>query len=371
MNLKQTPLYPVYAEYGEPRMVEFAGWSMPVQFAGIQKEHQAVREHAGLFDVSHMGEFLVEGADSAAFLQFMTTNDVTKLKDGKCQYSFLCYPDGGVVDDLLIYRLSKDRYMLVVNAANIEKDFRWLQEHLPEGDVTLRDISEETALLALQGPAAAAIVRAAGAGVVAELAPFRFLTGITVGGVACLVSRTGYTGEDGFEFYVPAGQAVTLWRTLMRAGEPFGLCPAGLGARDTLRFEACLPLYGQELSPSISPLEAGQGMFVKADKGDFIGREALIRQLAEGVPRKLAGIEMVERGIPRSRYEVRSLDGEKIGEVTSGTQSPTLKKNIGLALIASGFAEIGTPVHVDIRGKLVRAEIVPTPFIQKKRGGQA
>jgi aminomethyltransferase len=369
--LKRTPLYPVYAQWGSPKLIDFGGWELSVQFSGIQQEHAAVREKAGLFDVSHMGEFLVEGPDAEAFLQRMTTNNVRQLTDGKCQYSFLCYPDGGVVDDLLVYRLAPDRFMLVVNAANTDKDWEWLTRHA-EGNVTLRNISDETALLALQGPASAAILRDLGLDACTELGPFRFITVKPVGEAECLVSRTGYTGEDGFEFYIPAEHAVQLWERLLKAGEGHGLVPAGLGARDTLRFEACLPLYGQELSATISPLEAGLAAFVKLNKEeDFIGKDALAKQKAEGVKRRLVGIEMLERGIPRAHYDVFDAQGARIGEVTTGTQSPTLRKNIGLALIDAGHADIGSRVYVDIRGKRLLAEVVPTPFVKKSRGGKA
>jgi aminomethyltransferase len=370
LNLKRTPLYPVYAQWGSPKLIDFGGWELPVQFSGIQQEHAAVREKAGLFDVSHMGEFRVEGPDAEAFLQRMTTNNVRQLAEGKCQYSLMCYPDGGVVDDLLIYRLAPDRFMLVVNAANTDKDWEWLQQHAV-GNVTFRNISDETALIALQGPASAEILRDMGLASITELGSFRFASVKLDGGAECLVSRTGYTGEDGFEFYIPAERAVWLWERLLKSGERHGLVPAGLGARDTLRFEACLPLYGQELSPSISPLEAGLGSFVKLSKdAEFIGKEALAKQKAEGVPRRIVGIEMLERGIPRSHYEVFNARGDRIGEVTTGTQSPTLKKNIGLALVAAEYADLGTRLYVDIRGKRLLAEVVPTPFVKKSRGGK-
>ncbi|SFI86024.1 aminomethyltransferase [Paenibacillus sp. UNC496MF] len=363
--LKRTPIYPLYAEFPEARCIDFGGWELPVQFSGIQKEHEAVRTRAGLFDVSHMGEFLVTGRYAEAFLQRLTTNDVAKLKDGQAQYALLCYPDGGVVDDLLVYRITSDQFLLVVNAANIGKDFDWLREHLI-GDVALEDRSDALALLALQGPEAAAILRSAAGGDFdgGRLAPFHFATGIPIGGAKALVSRTGYTGEDGFEICLAAEDAPQAWQALLAAGKPCGLVPAGLGARDTLRFEARLPLYGQELSSTISPLEAGLGFFVKLDKGDFIGRDALLAQKAGGVPRKLVGIEMIDRGIPRHAYGVFA-DGRRIGEVTSGTQSPTLKRNLGLALVDARFAALGTELQVDVRGKLLKAQVVPAPFYKR------
>ncbi len=361
--LKRTPLFPIYAEYGA-RIIDFGGWELPVQFTGIQKEHDAVRGQAGLFDVSHMGEVRIQGPDAFAFLQRVTTNDVSKLVEGQCQYSLLCYPSGGVVDDLLVYKLSEDDYMLVINASNIEKDIAWLQQHLT-GQVELINISDETALLALQGPRAVDIVAKLTDAPIQSLKTFHFLTDVKVGGVTTLLSRTGYTGEDGFELYVDQKDAIALWRELLEAGAEHGLIPTGLGARDTLRFEARLPLYGQELSPEISPLEAGLSYFVKLDKGDFIGRDALLEQKTNGVPRKLVGIEMQERGIPRPHYAVYA-EGKQIGEVTTGTQSPTYKTNVGLALIDSAFSALGTEVFVEIRGAQVKASVVTTPFHKKK-----
>lgn len=257
-DLKRTPLFPIYTQYGTPRVIDFGGWELPVQFTGIQKEHDAVRHQAGLFDVSHMGEVTITGVNAEAYVQKLTTNDVTKLSNGQAQYSLMCNEAGGVVDDLLVYRLEADRFMLVINASNIDKDMEWLQSHLIEG-VQLNNISEQTALLALQGPAAEEILRKVTSVPVHELKAFSFLTDVELGGLKALVSRTGYTGEDGFELYVAAEHAIEVWTLLMEAGEAYGLQPVGLGARDTLRFEAKLPLYGQELSALVSPLEASVG----------------------------------------------------------------------------------------------------------------
>ncbi|MFD2331879.1 glycine cleavage system aminomethyltransferase GcvT [Cohnella sp. GCM10020058] len=363
-ELKRTPLYPIYAGHPGVRCIDFGGWDLPVQFSGIQKEHDAVRLHAGLFDVSHMGEFIITGRGAENFLQRVTTNDVSKLTDGQAHYTLMCFPDGGVVDDLLVYRLAADRYMAVVNAANIDKDYEWMRSHLC-GDVSLENASDDYALLALQGPRATEILQAAGAEPdVLALPGFNFKQGTLLAGVGVLISRTGYTGEDGFEIYVSAERAGDVWHVLMAAGEPLGLVPAGLGARDTLRLEARLPLYGQELSEAITPLEAGVGFFVKLDKDDFIGKDALVRQKDEGLPRKLVGIEMIDRGIPRSHYSVFSGD-KRIGEVTSGTQSPTLKRSLGLALVDAAFAAIGTEVEVEIRGKRLKAEVIRTPFYKR------
>jgi aminomethyltransferase len=363
VSLKRTPLYPLYSAYPSVRCIDFGGWELPVQFYGIQKEHNAVRRQAGLFDVSHMGEFMVTGQYAETFLQLMTTNDVSRLSIGQAQYSLMCFEDGGVVDDLLVYKLSADQFMLVVNASNIDKDLQWLQDHLI-GDVVLENLSSETALLALQGPEAAAIISKVTVAPVESLPSFHFIYKATVCGVPALVSRTGYTGEDGFEIYCASGDAAAVWKGLLAEGTPLGLIPAGLGARDTLRFEAKLPLYGQELSKDISPLEAGLGYFVKLDKGDFLGREALSAQKNVGLKRKLVGIELIDRGIPRSHYPVYS-DSALIGEVTTGTQSPTLKRNLGLALIDIFYTDPGTEVWVEIRGSRLKAKIVKAPFYKK------
>lgn len=364
-DLLRTPLFPLYQQYEGVRCIDFGGWELPVQFSGIQKEHEAVRERAGLFDVSHMGEFTVMGEQAEVFLQQMTTNDVTTLVPGQAQYTLMCYPDGGVVDDLLVYKLEDQHYMLVVNASNIDKDWAWLQEHLIPG-VSMTNDSEQTALLALQGPLAVDIIGKVTDTDVSTIEPFRFVLDAEVCGVKLLLSRTGYTGEDGFELYVPADQATVIWNGLMQAGEKHGLVPAGLGARDTLRFEAKLPLYGQELSATISPLEAGVGMFVKLNAGPFIGHEALLQQKTDGPARKLVGIEVLERGIPRPHYPIYA-EGVQIGEVTTGTQSPTLKRNLGLALIDSKYAALGTPLEIEIRGKKLKAEVVKTPFHKRTR----
>lgn len=365
--LRRTPLYSGYARYEGVRCIDFGGWELPVQFSGIQKEHEAVRERAGLFDVSHMGEFFVEGPEAERFLQRMTTNDATLLEPGKAQYTLLCYPDGGVVDDLLIYKLDEEKYMLVVNASNIEKDWDWLLQHLPAEGVAMRNASDETALLAVQGPLASSLLSPLCEGQEpGALRPFTFIRDARVAGIPALLSRTGYTGEDGFELYVAAEHAEALWDVLMDAGAPLGLLPAGLGARDTLRFEACLPLYGQELGPDITPLEAGLNRFVKLEQSDFIGRDALVRQRKDGIPRRLVGLEMIDRGIPRTHYPVFAEGSEEpIGEVTTGTQSPTLKKNLGLAILASRYTEPGTIVEVDIRGKRLKAKVVPLPFYRR------
>ncbi|MFC4769129.1 glycine cleavage system aminomethyltransferase GcvT [Effusibacillus consociatus] len=363
-ELKRTPLFPVYAEYGG-KTIDFGGWELPVQFSGILQEHEAVRTRAGLFDVSHMGEIEVKGPDALSNIQNWITNDASKIEIGQALYSPMCYPDGGCVDDLLVYRLGTDHYLLVVNAANIEKDFEWVKQNA-SGNVEITNLSEQIAQLALQGPLSESILQKLTDYDLSTVKYYWFAQDVTAAGYKCLVSRTGYTGEDGFEIYVDAEHAADLWKAILNAGKAEEIVPVGLGARDTLRFEARLPLYGQEISSSISPLEAGLGMFVKLDKGGFIGRDALAKQKEEGPKRKLVGFEMIERGIPRTHYEVQ-VDGRKIGEVTTGTMGPTVKKNIGLALIESDYAKIGQELDVIIRNKPVKGVIVKTPFYKRAK----
>lgn len=366
-DLKRTPLFDLYKEYGA-KTIDFGGWDLPVQFSSIKEEHEAVRTKAGLFDVSHMGEIDVKGEDSLAYLQKMMTNDVSVLKDNGAQYTAMCYEDGGTVDDLLIYKKSDSHYLLVVNASNIEKDYDWLQSHT-FGDVELTNLSNEVAQLAIQGPLAQEVLQKLTGTNLSEIKFFKFQDDVEVNGVKALVSRTGYTGEDGFEIYCKSEDAASLWKAILDAGKEEGVLPCGLGARDTLRFEANLPLYGQELSKDITPIEAGIGFAVKPNKEvDFFGKEVLKKQKEEGAPRKLVGIEMIDKGIPRHGYEVFSGE-EKIGEVTTGTQSPTLKKNIGLALLKAEFTELGTEVEVQIRAKRLRAVVSATPFYKRPKKG--
>lgn len=363
--LHRTPLFDVYAAYGA-KTIDFGGWELPVQFSSIKEEHEAVRRAAGLFDVSHMGEIRVKGSGSFDFLQFMLTNDLALLSIGGAQYTAMCYEDGGTVDDLLLYKKGEHDYLLIVNAANIQKDYEWLLAHARE-DVKIENISAEIAQLALQGPKAENILQTLTTENLRDIPFFRFKDNVDIQGVRALVSRTGYTGEDGFELYCKSEDARRLWELLMKAGAADGLKPCGLGARDTLRFEAALPLYGQELTKEITPIEARIGFAVKINKAaHFLGKEVLKDQKEHGAPRKIAGIEMIERGIPRSHYEVFA-KGQKIGEVTSGTQSPTLKKNIGLALLDEAFASLGTDVEVEIRGKRVKAVVVPIPFYKRSK----
>lgn len=365
-ELKRTPLFDVYKEYGG-KTIDFGGWELPVQFSSIKEEHEAVRTKAGLFDVSHMGEVEVKGPGSLAYLQKLMTNDVSKLKNGGAQYTAMCYENGGTVDDLLVYKIEEDHYLLVVNASNIEKDYEWMKDHLV-GDVEIKNLSEDMAQLALQGPVAEDVLQKLANGHdLSQIGFFKFSEEVDLNGKKALVSRTGYTGEDGFEVYCKSEDAVSLWKDILETGKSAGVVPCGLGARDTLRFEANLALYGQELSPEISPLEAGIGFAVKLNKEeDFIGKEALKQQKENGVPRKLVGIEMIDRGIPRHGYPVYKGDA-KIGEVTTGTQSPTLKKNIGLALIDTKETEIGNEVEVEIRGKRLKAAVSATPFYKREK----
>ncbi|GIN19976.1 MAG TPA: glycine cleavage system aminomethyltransferase GcvT [Bacillus bacterium] len=365
-ELKKTPLYPLYKEFGA-KTIDFGGWDMPVQFSGIKEEHEAVRKTAGIFDVSHMGEIIVKGEKSLEFLQKMMTNDFSRLKVGGALYTAMCYENGGVVDDLLVYKLNEEEYFLVVNAANTEKDFDWLNEHASEG-VEVEDVSDQYALIAIQGPKAQTILQEMSKNAdLNDIGFFKFRQDVDLDGAHALVSRTGYTGEDGFEIYCHKDDAEKLWRALLEIGKDEGIVPCGLGARDTLRFEAALPLYGQELSPEITPLEAGIGFAVKLNKeDDFIGKEALKKQKEQGVDRKIAGVEMIDRGIPRTGYRVFS-DNKEIGHVTSGTQSPTLKKNIGLVLIGSDYIEDGNEVEIEVRKKRLKAKIIQTPFYKRPK----
>ena len=361
--MQKTPLNQIHRDLGA-RMVDFGGWDMPVQYAGVIEEHLAVRQAAGLFDVSHMGEIEVTGADALAYIQHLTVNDAARLVDGQVQYSAFCYPDGGVVDDVTLYRFSATRFMFCVNAANIDKDFAWMQQALADAslpDVTLVNRSAEFAQIALQGPQAENILARLTALPLAELTYYHFCEG-EVAGVQMIVSRTGYTGEDGFELYLPAAAAVDLWQKLLAVGNQHGLQPVGLGARDTLRLEKGYALYGHELSAEISPLEAGLAWITKLDKDDFVGKAALVAQKAAGVPRRRAGLVMQERGIPREGYPV-FLGADQVGVVTSGTMSPSLKVGIALALVAPDAAAMETELEIAVRNRRMRAKVARLPFV--------
>ena len=350
-------------------MIEFAGWEMPVWYAGIQAEHQAVRTRAGVFDVSHMGEFVVYGKDALSFLQRCLTNDAAELEIGEAQYSLIPNAEGGTVDDLLVYRLpngTRDSpvFLLVVNGANVDKDFAFFGEQVRKGeDVGLDNRSDDTALVAVQGPRAAMILNEITRIPVFHMKYYHFERG-EVAGVQALVSRTGYTGEDGFEIMTDNDDIGAVWEAIMKAGQAHEIQPAGLGARDSLRLEAAMPLYGQELDDETSALEAGLGYFVKLDKPEMVGMERLAREKAEGRARKLVCFQMVGRGIPRPGYPIL-IDGEPVGKVTSGVQSPTLDKAIGMGLIPSDAAKIGDSISIEMRGRAVAAEIVKRPFYKR------
>jgi aminomethyltransferase len=352
------------------RMIPFAGWLMPVQYRGILDEHRAVRSAAGLFDLGHMGQVRVTGPGALAFLQSVTTNDVSVLEPGEAQYSLLPNARGGVIDDIIVYRVPDETgYFVVVNAANREKDVAWLHEQRAARsnlDVEVADVSDTLGMIAIQGPNAVRIVTGLTTADLESIDAFECGRG-EVAGVPALIARTGYTGEDGFEFYVPQEQTVALWDALLAAGEPHGLEPVGLGARDTLRLEARMPLYGNEMADDISPLEAGLGWAVKLDKGSFVGRDAIRAMKEGGVPRRTVGFRLLERaGSARHGYPVQ-VDGREVGVVTSGTFSPTLEAEIGLALVESGVAGVGKPLDIVIRGRPVAAEQVKLPFYRRKR----
>jgi len=362
--VKKTPLYDTHVALGG-KIIDFGGWALPVQYSSILNEHHAVRNAAGLFDVSHMGEILIEGSGAQEFIQQMITNDISKMSPGRIVYSPMCYRNGGTVDDLLVYQLDTNRYLLVVNASNTQKDYEWLRDNCNTKDLAIKDVSADYGLIAIQGPASQKILQKLISIPLEEIRFFRFVDNVEVAGVKALISRTGYTGEDGFELYVSSDQTVKLWEEIMEAGANEGLVPAGLGARDTLRFEAALPLYGQELSPNISPLEAGLDRFVKLNKQDFIGKDALVEQSEEGLKRKLVGFEMIDRGMPRTGYKVQA-DGKDIGFVTSGGLAPTLKKNVGLALVRIQYSNLQDEFFIQVRGKSLKARVISTPFYLKQ-----
>ncbi|CAM2361436.1 glycine cleavage system aminomethyltransferase GcvT [Listeria seeligeri] len=360
-ELQKTPIHPIYEKYGA-KTIDFGGWDLPVQFSGIKAEHEAVRTDVGLFDVSHMGEVLVEGSDSTAYLQYLLSNDIEKIKIGKAQYNIMCYENGGTVDDLVVYKITETKYILVVNAANTEKDYEWMVKNV-FGNVTVTNVSSMYGQLALQGPNAEKILTKLTDVDLSSISFFGFVEDANVAGVKTIISRSGYTGEDGFEIYMQSDDAIKVFEAIMAEG----VLPIGLGARDTLRLEAVLALYGQELSQDITPLEAGLNFAVKLKKeADFIGKEALVKQKEAGLTRKLVGIELIERGIPRHDYSVFQND-KKIGIITSGTQSPTLGTNIGLALLETPYTELGQEVEVGIRTKKIKAKVIATPFYKRAK----
>lgn len=362
-NLKRTPLYDAHVALGA-KMVPFAGWEMPIEYTGLVDEHTAVREQAGLFDVSHMGEVDVTGKEALKFVDYLVSNDVTALVDNQVLYTHMCYENGGTVDDLLVYRFNAEHFYLVINASNIDKDFAWIQQVAAPFDVKVDNVSDSVAEVAIQGPNAERILQKLTETKLSDIAFFFCQRDVIIDGVPCLVSRTGYTGEDGFEVYAAPDQITKVWNRILEVGKEDGIKPAALGCRDTLRFEVALPLYGNELSPEISPLEAGLGMFVKLEAGDFIGKAALVNQKENGLEKKIIGFEMTENGIPRHGYEV-IVNGEIVGEVTTGYFSPSTGKTVGLALVKNGVTEMGSEIEIQIRKKTKKAVVVAKRFYKK------
>lgn len=368
-ELKKTPLNAVHRELGG-RMVDFGGWDMPVQYgAGVIDEHMRTRTGAGLFDVSHMGEIWVKGPDAIAFVNRLTTNDVTKLVDGQAHYSALTNENGGVVDDLLVYRFGEEKLLLVVNAGTTDKDWHWIKSHHSEhDDLGMRNASAEYCQIAVQGPAAVGILQKLTEIDLLSIGYYHFSEG-RVDGVESIISRTGYTGEDGFEVYAAPEFAEQLWNRILETGSygsEGGILPCGLAARNTLRLESAMSLYGHELGDDITPLEANLGWITKLQKGEFIGSAALAKQKEAGLTRKLAGFEMIEPGIARDGFDVY-VGNDKVGTVTSGSPAPFLKKNIGLAFLPPEFTNAGQEIKIDVRGKHLKALIVPTPFYKRQK----
>jgi len=356
-DLKRTPLFPVYGPLGG-RLVDFGGWELPVQYAGIKAEHLATRSAAGIFDVSHMGEIRVKGPGALSFLQRVTCNDVARLRDGQSQYSGLLNPEGGFIDDLFIYRLAENHYFLCVNASNSDADHAWLSSQ-PHPDCAVENESPAWAQIAVQGPNAVGIVNDLAGGALSDV-PRLCIKSAPLAGVETMCARTGYTGEDGFEIFIPAASGVKVWDALMAAGKPRGMVPVGLGARDTLRLEMGMPLHGHDISPTITPVEADLNWIVAMGKGDFVGRAALERQQREGVSRKRVGLVMVDAGIPRDHMKVFAPHGE--GMVTSGTKTPSVEAAIAMAYVPTADAANGTEVEVEIRGARKKAKVQKWPF---------
>lgn len=363
MALKHTAFYDVHVGLGG-KIVEFAGYEMPVQYTGIVEEHHRVRRQVGLFDVSHMGEVELRGKDVLAFLQNITVNDVARLAPGRVQYSAMCYEDGGIVDDLLVYNMG-DHYMVVINASNTAKDIAWMRRNL-SGDVQLTDVSDATSLLAIQGPLSGRTLQKLTNARLETLEYYHWMPG-TVAGQEMIISRTGYTGELGYELYFPSDHALgeRIWGALMEAGKEFGIGPTGLGARDTLRLEMGFCLYGNDIDQTTHPLEAGLGWITRLNKGPFNGRDVLVRAKEEGLKRKLVGFVVQEKAFPRHGYPM-SMDGREVGAVTSGTFSPTLEKGIGMGYVPMTLAREGVSLQIMIRNKPVPATVVALPFIKKQ-----
>ncbi|MES2275246.1 MAG: glycine cleavage system aminomethyltransferase GcvT [Bacteroidota bacterium] len=357
--MKNTALTDIHIKLGA-KMVPFAGYNMPVQYNGINAEHETVRKAVGVFDVSHMGEFILKGENALDLIQRVSSNDAAKLYDGKVQYSCLPNNDGGIVDDFLIYRIDDKTYMLVVNASNIEKDWNWISKHNTMG-VDMKDISDRTSLLAVQGPKAAEALQSLTDTDLGSMEYYTFKKGKFAGIDNVVISATGYTGAGGFELYVDNDHAENLWNAVFKAGEPFGIKPIGLGARDTLRLEMGFCLYGNDIDDTTSPLEAGLGWVTKFSK-DFVNSAALLQQKTDGIKQKLVGFEMIDRGIPRHDYEIVDADGNNIGKVTSGTQSQSLQKAIGMGYVKNEFTKEGSEIYILIRDNKIKAKVVKPPF---------
>ncbi|MEW6061117.1 MAG: glycine cleavage system aminomethyltransferase GcvT [Bacteroidota bacterium] len=360
--MKRTPFFSIHQRLGA-KIVPFAGYEMPVQYSGIVEEHHTVRNTVGVFDVSHMGEFFVEGPQALSFLQQVTINDVSKLVPGKAQYSAMCYDNGGIVDDLLVYRLAEDSFMVVVNAANIDKDWEWMKSHCPS-EVKFENKSDNIALLAIQGPKSQVTLQKLTQVNLSSIPYYHFVQGM-LAGVDMIISRTGYTGELGFEIYFDGVHAENIWDAIFDAGKEFNIAPIGLGARDTLRLEMGYCLYGNDIDQTTHPLEAGLGWITKLDKGEFIGKAAIQQAKAEGLKRKLVGLMLNDKAIPRHGYSIILADGFAIGTVTSGTFSPSLGKGIAMGYVSLSHSTIGSPVYIEVRGKKVEARVVQTPFLKK------
>jgi aminomethyltransferase len=358
MELKKTPLWSEHERLGA-KLVEFGGWEMPLQYTSIIEEHKVVREKAGLFDVSHMGEILVEGADAVTFTDRLITNSVSKLKNGEICYSPMCYKNATIVDDLLAYKFSDIKVFLVVNASNTGKDYEWIKEQSRGYRVNVTDVSKDYAQLAFQGPLSEKILKKVAGIDLSKISFYSFTTG-QINGINCIVSRTGYTGEDGFEMYFDPAAAVALWRKILEIGSEYGVKPCGLGARDTLRFEACYMLYGNDIDDTTTPLEAGLGWTVDLTKPEFNGKEILVEQKEKGLKKRLRGIE-INGGIARHGYEIFAGD-KKIGHITSGTKPPTLNKALALGYVETEYSKIDTGLSVDVHGKLAEGKVIKTPF---------
>jgi aminomethyltransferase len=362
--MKTTPLTETHQQLGA-KMAEFAGYNMPISYTGIKDEHQAVRNQVGMFDVSHMGEFIIRGAQAPQLMQKLVASNVEKMKPGKAQYTCMTNEQGGIIDDFIHYKLDEETFMAIPNAANIQRDWEWMNQHNDFDDVEIINISDDTTLLAIQGPNAQKTLQPLTESDLSELKMFTFTRGQVAGVDNVIISATGYTGEPGFEIYFDNSEAQKVWNKVLEAGKDHGLKPAGLGARDTLRLEVGLCLHGNDIDESTTTLEARLGWLTKLDT-DFIGRDALAKQKEEGITRKLMGFELQERGIPRKGYKIKDEEGSSIGEVTSGTQSPSLNKGIGMGYIQKDYIEPGTEIQIQIRKKSVPANVVKPPFYKKK-----